>query len=331
MSGRVISAGSILLDLAFRVPHPPEPGGDVLAAPPTLTVAGGFNLLVAAARQHVPTVYVGVFGTGPYGQQVADALADEGIVAANRPKYEGDTGVCVVMVDDAAERTFITSPGVETAVTVEELGRVDPTPADLIAISGYDLAYPESGRTITTWVRSLPAGCRVLLDPGPMVSDIPADLLAEVLTRTEIVSLNRREAQLVGGDVGEGAVTERWHIAVRARWRLAPERLLVIRDGARGCTASGGGVGVETLVVPAPVARAVDTTGAGDIHTGVLLAGLLLGRTVPDALRRANVAAAYSVTVPGPAAAMTLDELDALVRDLDGAPADPTHTATSTE
>ena len=318
MTGRVISAGSILVDLAFRVPHPPEPGGDVLASPPTLTVAGGFNLLVAAARQNVPTVYAGTLGSGPYGHLVAAALEAAGIVAANPPTPEGDTGVCVVMVDDAAERTFITSPGVETSATVADLDRCRPTPDDLIAVSGYDLAYPQSGRTVAGWARALPAGCRVVLDPGPMVADIPSDIVADLVARSGILTMNRREAGLAAGlrfdwdePVGDG-----WHRAVRDRWGLPADQLLVLRDGARGCTVSGGECGPQPRAVPAPAVQAVDTTGAGDTHTGVLLAGLLQGRPVLDALRRATVAAAHSVTRPGPATAPTATDLDALVGDV---------------
>jgi len=318
VTGRVISAGSILVDLAFRVPHPPEPGGDVLASPPTLTVAGGFNLLVAAARQNVPTVYAGTLGSGAYGRLVAVALEAAGIVAANPPIDDGDTGVCVVMVDDAAERTFITSPGVETSATVADLDRCRPTPDDLIAVSGYDLAYSQSGRTVAGCARSLPSGCRVVLDSGPMVAEIPSDIVADVVARTGIVTMNRREAGLVAGFRFDGneQVDDDWHRAVRERWGLPAARLLVIRDGARGCTASGGRAGAKTLVVPAPVVQAVDTTGAGDTHTGVLLAGLVQGRPALEALRRATVAAAFSVTRPGPATAPTATELDALADDV---------------
>ena len=333
MSGRVISVGSILVDLAFRVPHPPEPGGDVLASPPTLSVAGGFNLLVAAARQNVPTVYAGTFGSGPYGRLVAAALAEAGIGAANPPIDDADTGVCVVMVDDDAERTFITSPGIETLVTAADLDRSCPDPADLIAVSGYDLVYPQSGRTIGQWVRSLPPGSRVGFDPGPLVADIPTEFLSDVLALTGIVSMNRREAGLVGGLTSDrdDPVDDGWHRAVRERWRLPAGRLLVLRDGSRGCTVSGGEFGAQSLLVPAPDVRAIDTTGAGDIHTGVVLAGLLQGRTVPDAVRRATIAAAHSVTVPGPAAAPTVDELDALVGVLDRAGDDSGQVSAPTE
>jgi sugar/nucleoside kinase (ribokinase family) len=53
----------------------------------------------------------------------------------------------------------------------------------------------------------------------------------------------------------------------------------------------------------------VDTTGAGDTHTGVFLAALLSGRDAPAAARTANAAAAFAVTRRGPAAAPTAAEL----------------------
>ncbi|MER6926590.1 PfkB family carbohydrate kinase, partial [Streptomyces spiralis] len=55
----------------------------------------------------------------------------------------------------------------------------------------------------------------------------------------------------------------------------------------------------------------VDTNGAGDAHTGVLMACIARGTKLLDATRRANVAAAIAVTRQGPATAPTADEVDA--------------------
>jgi ribokinase len=46
------------------------------------------------------------------------------------------------------------------------------------------------------------------------------------------------------------------------------------------------------VVVPVLPVDAVDTTGAGDVHTGVFLAGLLRGASAPEAARRAKAVAA---------------------------------------
>jgi sugar/nucleoside kinase (ribokinase family) len=64
-------------------------------------------------------------------------------------------------------------------------------------------------------------------------------------------------------------------------------------------------------VIAAPEVAAVDTTGAGDAHSGVFLAALAGGLSPARAARRANAAAALSVTRPGPATSPTRTELDA--------------------
>jgi sugar/nucleoside kinase (ribokinase family) len=46
------------------------------------------------------------------------------------------------------------------------------------------------------------------------------------------------------------------------------------------------------VVVPAVPVAAVDTTGAGDVHTGVFLAALLRGASPVQAARDANAVAA---------------------------------------
>jgi sugar/nucleoside kinase (ribokinase family) len=55
--------------------------------------------------------------------------------------------------------------------------------------------------------------------------------------------------------------------------------------------------------------RAIDANGAGDTHAGVFIAALARGTAPPAAARRANAAAALSVTRPGPATAPTAREL----------------------
>jgi sugar/nucleoside kinase (ribokinase family) len=62
--------------------------------------------------------------------------------------------------------------------------------------------------------------------------------------------------------------------------------------------------------LPAPAVTAVDTTGAGDAHSGVFLAGLAAGLTVTGAVRRANAAAALTVTRSGAAVSPSRAELE---------------------
>lgn len=77
--------------------------------------------------------------------------------------------------------------------------------------------------------------------------------------------------------------------------------------------------GVEAVTVPGFPVGAVDTTGAGDTHTGVFLAGLLRGADPVTAARTADAAAALSVTRRGLATCPTAAEVAAFLgRDRDG-------------
>jgi sugar/nucleoside kinase (ribokinase family) len=67
--------------------------------------------------------------------------------------------------------------------------------------------------------------------------------------------------------------------------------------------------GAEPVHVPGYAVDAVDTTGAGDAHTGTFLAALARGQDPVAAARTANAAAALSVTRHGPATAPTTTEL----------------------
>jgi sugar/nucleoside kinase (ribokinase family) len=72
----------------------------------------------------------------------------------------------------------------------------------------------------------------------------------------------------------------------------------------------GTGHGLSLSHVAAPAVAPVDSTGAGDAHSGVFLAGLAAGLTVGEAARRANAAAALTVTRTGAATSPTRAELD---------------------
>jgi ribokinase len=310
---RIISTGSVLVDLSLRVPSLPQVGGDVIAGPPVFEVGGGFNLISAASRQGAAIVYAGRHGTGTYGDRVRAALKSIGVQALQPISYEGDTGLCVTFVDDRAERSFVTSPGVEAVVTADHLGPIDVRPSDIVAVSGYDLAYAGSQAGLAAWVASLPAGQPVLLDPGPLALEIPTELFVAVLSRTTVLTVNDREARLLATGAGSDLDDLDLHATIRRRHSLAPDALLVVRHGSQGCSYTETADGTPTTVPSIEVA-AVDTTGAGDAHCGVLVAELLTGTPTYDALRRANVAAAISVTRSGPAVAPSRPEIDERLR-----------------
>ena len=88
-------------------------------------------------------------------------------------------------------------------------------------------------------------------------------------------------------------------------------KLTVVTRGARGCVAYSDG---ERIDVPGFAVDAVSTLGAGDVFHGALLACLVRGLPLRDALVRANACAALSCrALDGRSAIPTWDELEAAV------------------
>lgn len=113
----------------------------------------------------------------------------------------------------------------------------------------------------------------------------------ELLARADAVVLSEED---VGGDM-----------ALVARY-AAQTRLLVVTEGARGCTVHTQG---QVHHFPAPTVREVDPTGAGDVFAAAFFVRLYRRGDPWEAARFANCVAARSVTRRGLDGTPTAEEI----------------------
>lgn len=295
---------TVMIDFSLIIDALPERGGDALSSQRLVTAGGGFNLMSAALRQGAHAVYVGQLGVGRFSDIARAILVDEGVHIALEARGPMDLGVCVVLVDATGERTFVTSPGAELTIRPEDLEGISLADGDVIYVSGYNVVYPEVADTVSDWLGRVPAEVVVAFDPGPRGADIDPVVLQKVLTRADWLLCNAAEARIVSAfaDVVDAAR----HL--QRQWGF--DRV-VVRDGADGCVGT-----TDEGVVRAPgfVTNVVDTNGAGDVHNGVVIAELLKGTPIEEALLRANAAAAIAIASFGPATCPGRDQVDALLR-----------------
>lgn len=301
----VLQLSGVVVDLVFRAPHPPARGEDVPASAFRMEAGGGFNALAAARREGAPAVYGGGLGTGPFAALARRALAAEGIAAVQAPRAR-DQGVCVVILDDSGERSFLSAEGADGELTDAELAPLRGADWGAVIVSGYPLVHPGSGPALARWLAAA-EGARVIFDPTSMLGEIPPEAMAAALARAAWTSANAPEAARLAGRQGPG---EALAAALLARMGPGAEGA-VVRLGPEGCALAlrGGGA---VRVAGFPVA-ALDVNGAGDAHLGVFAAGLIRGLSPEGAARRANAAAAIAVTRPGPATAPRAAETDAML------------------
>lgn len=292
VSPRFFVLDTVMIDVVLKISSLPLRGSDALVTNRLVTAGGGFNAMSAAARQGMAVTYVGQVGGGPFADIALDALREQEIEVAVQPRGDQDLGICIVLVEGDGERTFVTSPGAEGTLSASDLLSVAIGDGDYVFFSGYNFVYPQIRGEMMTWLRQLSSRVVVAFDPGPRVLDIPAEVLREVMARTDWFLCNAGEASSLTGDECASASAERL-LATTGR------RGVVVRDGVRGCVLARADQAI--VEVPGVPTQVVDTNGAGDVHNGVLLAELARGTTYVEALRRANVGAAIAISAFGPA------------------------------
>jgi ribokinase len=191
---------------------------------------------------------------------------------------------------DDGENSIVVVPGANDAVDA-----LDAADAAVIDAARFVVAQFERPLPLirAAFARARAAGATTVLTPAPVAE--PGDLLE----LTDILVPNAGEACELAG------VADPVDAARALSRRAATVVMTRGRDGA--LIASGGEVVAE---VPSRVVQAVDTTGAGDTFTGVLVARLAAGDALEAAARAGAVAASIAVTRPGASSSMpTRDEI----------------------
>jgi ribokinase len=280
--GRVVVVGSINVDLVADVPHLPAAGETVLAGSLARHHGGkGANAAVAAARAGASVTMLGAVGRDADGDAALAALDAEGVEVRYIARADAPTGTGLVAVDTGGANQIVVAPGANAALLPEDVAvgmARDGAAGDVLLCS---LEVPLTA--VEAAVRAARGvGMTVVLNPAP-VRELPDELLAD-----GVCTPNRGELAGLSGtdDLAEAA----------ARLIARGMRAVVVTLGDAGAVvweASGH------TAFPAAKTTVVDTTGAGDCFSGVLVASLAEGLPLHAAAERANVAAGLSVTAAG--------------------------------
>lgn len=129
-------------------------------------------------------------------------------------------------------------------------------------VSGYRLLKRSNGATLGPWLACLSRDPLVLLDPGPLVRDIPTAIWAAAVGCADWLNCSAREARLLTGESDD-------RLAAHALRALVPN-LVVLRGPGGRLLADVRGI----RRIPGVPVDAVDTNGAGGTHPGAFLAAL---------------------------------------------------------
>jgi ribokinase len=247
----------------------------------------GSNQAIAAKFQGADVRFIGKLGADSYANDAIKLYQSLDMYNDSIYRDEGaNTGLAVIFIDEAGNNSIMVCPGANLNLTVDEI--VKPVLAEKeVYIAGFQLENDVN--VVCNAIRKLhEAGIRTLLDPAPAVP-LP-DWVYPCLT---ILKPNEHEAGLLSS-IKINSPED----AFRAgEWFLNKGvETAIITMGENGTVICGKNI---RQYIETPKVDAIDTTGAGDIFSGSLMAALAEGKELVEAVKYANIAASISVTQKG--------------------------------
>jgi len=284
-SPRVVVVGSANIDLTFCAARLPAMGETLRGHSFHLGYGGkGANQAVMAARLGAPTSFVGRVGRDLFGDGLVQALSIQGIDTQFIERDDKEaSGTAAIVVDDAARNCILVVPGANGKLSPADVRKAGPA----IRAARVLLCQLETPLETVAEALLIARGARVrtILNPAP-AAPLPDDVYALadlcVPNETELATLTALPASSL----------EEIELAARQIVQHGSPTVLVTL-GARGVLMVTANA---TEHFPAVPVDAVDPTGAGDAFIGALGVFLAEDRLLVEAVRRANVAAALSVT-----------------------------------
>lgn len=187
------------------------------------------------------------------------------------------TGHCVVMVTPDGERTMSTFLGACERLAPEDMPDALPPETEILLIEGYHFDTPKGAENVAHAVElARGVGARVALTPSDAgcVDRQRAPMLALIEGACDI---------LIGNEVELAALSGAEDPMSALKWAMEHVGTVALTRSANGALVAENGAVSE--VAAQPVAKVVDTTGAGDAFAAGFLVGLARGEDVAAAGR----------------------------------------------
>lgn len=303
--GKIAVLGSSNMDFVYTVEEMPRTGETIKSRGFRKVPGGkGANQACACGKLGGDCVFLSAVGKDDSGEKLMESLEKAGVHTDKVLKKADDTtGMAAIMVNAAGDNSIVIVPGANRACGIDYV----EDHADVIREADVVLTQfetPEEG-VFRFIQRAKEFGKTVILNPAPAPENIPD----EILQGLDYLTPNETELNKLTGMSVE--TIEEMEKASKALLKKGVKNVIVT-IGKRGALLSSG-EGSEICPGFTGV-KAVDTTAAGDTFNAGLAVGLAEGRTLAEAIRFANAAAAVSVTRSGAQTSIpTKEEADELI------------------
>ena len=261
------------------------------AFPPAREISGGSaaNTMAGMAALGAKPAFVGRVADDQLGRVFAHDIRASGVTYTTPASGGGDpTGRCLIVVTPDGDRTMNTYLGACQELSTADLDSASVAAAEILYLEGYlwDPAAPRA---------AMRAAIDVARANGRKVAFTLSDVFCVEGHRADFQALLAGHIDLMFGNEHEVMALYQTRSLDAAMAELAKHAAIaVVTRSADGAVVLEGG---RRHHVPAePVAKVVDTTGAGDLFAAGFMAAMVQGRALPDCARAGGIAAAEIIS-----------------------------------
>ena len=256
---------------------------------PAVEISGGSaaNTIAGIGALGGKTGFIGKVSGDEFGRIFAHDIKAQGVAFNSTPAKDGATSRSLILVTPDGERTMNTFLGVSTQFTASDLDPELIASAGILYLEGYLFDEPEAKaafRAAAGVARKAGRKVALSLSDSFCVDRHRAEFLAFMRSGVDILFANESEiASLYETDFDTAAIAAGHDVPLAALTRGAKGSVIISK-------------GATTTVPVHPVAKVVDTTGAGDLYAGGFLFGLARGASLETAGRLGSLAAAEVIS-----------------------------------
>jgi sugar/nucleoside kinase (ribokinase family) len=278
----MISFGSVFLELVFgHVPKLPLPGEEIFTDEFAVSCGGAVNSASAAASAGAHAGLCTVLGDDLGSRVVTEHCARRGVDVSPSIRVRSRSAGITVVLNFDGDRAFVTHVPAQARRGPGEVERWRA----VLRRARPRWCYLHAGAGVPALLREArEQGTKIALDVS-LGDERNRDVVIECVRMADVFLPNEAELQrLTGTDDTPAAV------AAAAAWGTP---LVVTRGAAGAVIVSPGGTTEVTEGVRKVTVR--DLTGAGDAFAGALIAALLRGVALTEAVVAANAAGSEAV------------------------------------
>ena len=286
---RVLVVGDVIDDILATISLPLRHNTDTPARITRSSGGSAANTAVWLAHQGVGVDFVGRVGEADI-HRFLEEFEGAGVQAHLSADSDNPTGTIVIVVE-AESRTMLTDRGANTQL---DFGGIDPALLDdssWVHLTGYSMFHHSSPESIPEFIAlARSRGTNVMVDASSsgFLVDFGVERFLEATREASLVRCNEDEALTLSG-------RESLAESVEFLGHLFPT--VVVTQGAQGVWRADGGSVVHIPLTES--VKSVDPTGAGDSFNAGLLAGLVQGDSLENAIHRGIAVASLCITKAG--------------------------------